>query len=254
MWLLLVSCLHSAPAPAVRATEIAAEADELWARRDEIGLLAAGEPLVRAQSTFIGGPGVAWRLTRWFVARGMAEDDDVAAMRLFADGRERAIACLDQSPNFSAWHAAGDWEAAARAVPPVRRACAAWGALAWMRWLELQGPAAASVDLPAIDALITAGSLAEGENIREIAAWADGLALALRPEWDGRDLAGARAQLERAVRGEPTSVVRRADLYALVLLPAGTPAEQAAALAQIQTMRAPYPEDVTVQARWAAPR
>src|SRR5262245_30431311 len=102
--LLALTCARHVPEPAVRARELAQEADQRWTRRAEIGLQAAGEPLIEAQKAFPGGPGVAWRLTRWYVALGLAATDPIEAKRRFASGREAAIACLDQSPVFASWH------------------------------------------------------------------------------------------------------------------------------------------------------
>jgi hypothetical protein len=253
MWILLLSCLRREPSTTGPAREISVEADRLWAQRDELGLEAVGAPLISAQAVYQGGPGIAWRLSRWYVARGLAEDDPAVAARWFADARESAVACLDQSPEFAAWHAAGDWEAAAKTIPVVRRPCAAWAAFAWVRWMEVHGPVAASLDFPAIDVLIAAGEQSEGPMLRDVAEWARALADALRPAWLGGDLQLARAELGAVVRSDPDSVARRVDQYRLVLARIGTAEERAAAFAAIAALTPRYPEDIRLQQRFTAP-
>lgn len=244
MWLLFLACPHRELDPVERATQIAEAAEDLWRRRDEIGLVAAGEPLVDAHARFPGAPAIAWKLTRVYVARGVAAEDPATAERLFASGREAAIACLDQGASFAAWHTAGDWSAAAATIPPVRRPCAAWGALAWVRWMEVHGAAASAIDLPAIDALIAAAAEADGDQVAEVAAWADGVLAALRPTWAGQDLDRARSQLAIAARGDPRSLLRAIDRYRWVLAPLGPPDERAAALDAIRAAEPRYPEEI----------
>jgi hypothetical protein len=247
VWLLL-ACMHRDPEASGEARAASAASDAAWSRRAQLGLAPAGEPLLAALEEHPGAPGAAWRLVRWTHARGLAAEDPDEAKRLFGEAREAAIACLDQSPGFAAWHAAGDWARAADAAPEGRQPCAAWGALAWTRWVELQGPAAASLDFDAIEALIAAGARTPGDNGQEVARWAAGRLAALRPPWAGQDLAAARRDLEATVAANPESVVRRIDLHTLALAEAERPASAAA----IRALRPRVPEEIAAQRRFVS--
>jgi hypothetical protein len=74
---------------------------------------------------------------------------------------------------------------------------------------------------------------------------------AVRPPWEGGDGPTAREALERAIELEPEALVRKVDLYLLVLEPAGDP-DAAALRHQIEAAPATTPEDRAAQERIAA--
>ncbi|MEZ4237616.1 MAG: hypothetical protein R3F59_16010 [Myxococcota bacterium] len=237
-WLLPTLALLGCPkriSPELQVAQLLLDADARWADRGELGLDAAGEPLLVAYGLAPQDPGVLWRVARWRIAEGELADTP-AASRDLAEARAVAAACLEAAPGFVARREANGWDAALEGLDPARAPCAAWAALAWARWAELQGTAAAALDLPAIDALIAAGA---GEPVAD---WAAGLTLATRPAWAGQDLAAAAARFDAAAAAEPDDTWILAD--ALRLAPNGS------SRARLQRATPQGPEEV--HARTAA--
>lgn len=226
-----------------------AAADAAWDDRLALGYDAAARPLLEAFAAAPDDPDVQWRLARWRLAEGLATDDPALARSSFAEARAVAVGCVERDPGFAARKARGGWVSALTGLEPERVPCAAWGALAWSRWLERHGPEAASLDLPAIDALVDAGHAADDPAVRGIADWAGGLVDAIRPEWAGRDLVAAKTQLQQAIGAEPTDLSRQVDLYLWITVPAGTDQERDALQKRILGLPVHSPEDERARIR-----
>lgn len=214
LWPWLLACPHRAPDPEAAVREAVAASDAAWEHRADAGLDPVGEPLLSVWPEHLGHPEVGWRLIRWRVALGTAATDPGVARAAFAEARTDLVVCLDGDALFAQRRAAGGWAAALAELPPDRRACAAWGALAWVRWSLELGPEAASLDLPTIDALVEAG------GAEPAAAVARGLSLGTRPVWAGQDPDQAAVLLRRASGADPGSVVLRVDLWRVTGEPA----------------------------------
>ncbi len=211
MWVavLALGCPKRAIDPSVAIAAAVDASDEAWAARTEGGLAAVGAPLLDAWTLHRGHPEVGWRVVRWRIAEGDAAADPVEARASWAEARAEMMNCLDGDGLFEQRRREAGWEAALRRLAPERRACAAWGALAWARWWESLGPEAAALDLPAIDALLAA--TAEG-RIEEASAWAAGIVTAHRPD-EGRDLDRAESLLRETLARDPASLRRQLDLW-----------------------------------------
>jgi hypothetical protein len=252
VWWLWLACAHREPDPAVRAQALLDQVDAAWERRGEIGYDQAARPLLRAYGLAPKLPGVVWRLARWRFAEGLAAEDPRSAKSSFAEARATAIGCLQDSPGFVAGLTEG-WSTALAAIPPERVPCAGWGAIAWARWYELQGPAAAAIDLDAIDSLAAVASASLDPEVHGLGAWAAGVVAATRPDWAGHDPGAARADLEEAVRADPDSLARQADLYRLVVAPTGSDEEVTALRERILARPPTNPEDQRARDLLTAP-
>lgn len=223
-------------------------ADAVWKDRGTLGLEAASAPLVTAWARDPRHPGVSWRLARLKVAEGLVAEDDDLARASYADARALAIGCLDQDLVFAEQRASTGWEVALEGLPVARSRCAAWAALAWSRWMEVTGGIGTSLDLDAIDALVTAAVASDDPETLSIGVWAQGVLAAVRPPWEGGSTAAAREALDRAIELEPDALVRQVDLYLLVLEPAGDP-EAPTLRDRIAAAPATTPEDRAAQQR-----
>jgi hypothetical protein len=210
--LLLLACLHRAPDPAVEIAAAIAAADRAWDDRARGGLAPVGEALLDAWTLHREDPELGWRVVRLRLAEGSAATDPTVSRATFAEARAEAVACLDADPLFAQQRRDAGWDAALSRLHGRRAGCAAWGALAWVRWMRALGADAASLDLPAVDALLaaTGEATAEAADARD---WASGLVLATRPAWAGQDRARAAALLARATERDPASILRRLDWY-----------------------------------------
>lgn len=217
-WWLLEGCAKRLPDPAVAIAAAAATSDRAWEDRATGGLDPVGAPLLEARNLYPGDPSLGWRLVRWRIAEGNAATEPTAARDAFAEGRTEMLTCLDGDPLFAQQRPGAGWGEALHQLSVVRRPCAAWGALAWVRWTTHLGPAATTLDLPAIDAIFTA--LDDDATVAEPLEWAQGLSLVLRPEWTGRDLPRGVQLLQRTAERDRESVLRRLDVYAATRDPA----------------------------------
>jgi hypothetical protein len=250
VWWVLLACPKRDPDPAVQARQLLARADQAWEQRGTIGLEEATEPLLGAYAVGPSLPGVAWRLARWHTAEGLAATDDEVAKGLFAEGRAAAVACLEASPGFDSRRAGSGWAAALADIEDPRRPCVAWAALAWSRWMALHGAEAAAVDLEAVDALVATGRDGAGPKVEPLLDQAEGILLAIRPAWAGRDPERAEALLREAVEQDPGSVVALVDLYRWVVGPFGSAEERAQLRARIEGTPPRTPEDEGALARF----
>ncbi|MCB9685675.1 MAG: hypothetical protein H6735_11595 [Alphaproteobacteria bacterium] len=240
MWItwLVLGCGHRAPDPAALLAAALARADAAWEERGTTGLDVAGAALLEAWRLSPDDPEVGWRLVRWRVAEGLATDDHRAARSAFGQAREQGVACLDADPLFRQQREARGWEAALEVLGPERAACASWLAMAWVRWAGALGPEASTLDLPTIDAILTATDPDD-----DVADWAGALLLGVRPRFAGGDAGRAERELRVAAQREPTSVVRWCDLYRWAVLPIGEPDAVDALAQRIRSLPADVPED-----------
>jgi len=249
-WLIVVVALFGCPKRGDQrdreVRQLLEEADKAWANRGELGLEEASLPLLSAWSVDPRHIGVSWRLARQKVAEGIVSEDPNATRTLYGDARSLAIGCLDNDVAFAQERASSGWEVALDKVPIARERCAAWGALAWARWMAVTGGAATALDLDAVQSLVDATSKTEDEQANDIGTWAGGVLAAVRPPWDGGNADEARKALEKAIERAPDDLVRRADLYVLVLEPTNSP-DAPAVRAEILAATAKTPEDAAVQ-------
>jgi hypothetical protein len=227
--LALTGCHHRQEKEADPLKPLLLAADHAWDARADNGMDAAESALLEAWPTAPKDPRVLWRLARLNVEKGLAEEATVDRIYDFAAARALAVGCLEDDEVFVQTRQSEGWPAAAAEVLPDRSQCAGWAALAWVRWLAEVGPEAAALDLPAIDALITAGRTGADPSAAD---WAGGLLAAIRPAWSGRDPATARAALSVEGRG-PGTQVREADLLERVAIPEGDAALQASLCAAL---------------------
>ncbi|MEQ1506553.1 MAG: hypothetical protein ABMB14_30270 [Myxococcota bacterium] len=250
-WWILAACPKREPDVADRVADLLRAADAAWDQRGSVGLDRAADPLLDAYNLSPTDPGVGWRLARWRFTEGLVAEDPAIARGAFAEARASGGACLDAAPGFANRRTAEGWTVALSELSPDRAVCAAWTALAWVRWTELVGPEAAALDLDAIDALVVAGGTSPEPGARGIADWARGISLAIRPAWSGRDPDGARAALEQAAKADPDAAVRKLDLLRLVVGPSGDADAAARLRAQIDDAGS-APEDVRAKQLAAA--
>jgi hypothetical protein len=250
-WWLLVGCPKRDVDPAVRRDELLKLADAAWERRADVGFEGASAPLLEAYGIAPTFPGVLWRIARLRTGEGMAAEDPDVARSAFAEARSTGAACLEGQSGFVEQRVAGGWAAALAAVTPDRTPCVAWTAFAWVRWMEIQGGAAASLDLESIDALIARVVETPDPDVQRVTVWAEGLLFAVRPTWAGRDYTAARERLERAIRLNRKELGPLVDLYGIALA-VGTPDAQAALSHRILSERATTPEDLRAIARLEA--
>ncbi len=249
----LAACKRSAPN--VAATEAGIqlrEAERQWERRGVDGLDPVEDTLEAAYALQPDSSEVLWQLARLKVVQGMLEPDARAALYSYAEARALALQCLDADPAFQQRRVELGWEPALDLLDADHMPCAAYAALAWARWMEVHGGAAGEIDLDTIDLLVKITSRLGAERERRVAVWAQALVMAIRPEWRGRDLEKARALLERAIRVEPTDLVRRADLLFLIGIPTDDHKLVADQIEQIKNSDSGNPEDVRAQERVAA--
>ncbi|MCA9493774.1 MAG: hypothetical protein KC621_27765 [Myxococcales bacterium] len=236
-WLVL-GCGHRAPDSAALLAAAIARADAAWDERGTTGLDVAGAALLEAWRLSPDDPEVGWRLVRWRVAEGLATDDPRAARSAWGQGREQGVACLDADPLFRQRREARGWEDALTVLPPEREACAAWLAMAWVRWAAALRPEASTLDLPTIDAILDATDPDD-----DVADWASALLIGVRPTFEGGDPARAAQRLRAVAQRDPRSVVRWCDLYRWAVLPIGEPEAVGALGQRIRSLRATVPED-----------
>ena len=183
------------------------------------------------------------------ITQGLVEPDRRASLYSFAEARALALRCLDAEPACLQRRVELGWEPALEILSPAQRPCAAYGALAWARWMEVHGGAAGEIDLDTIDLLVQAITNTGAERERRVAVWAQALMMAIRPDWHGRDLDRAQALLERAIRVEPEGLVRRADLLFLVAIPLDDLPLISTQIAHITGSASGLPEDVSARER-----
>lgn len=241
--LLLAGCPRRGPEGEARVQALVNAADAAWEDRGEIGLEAAGKPLLDAWSAAPDEPKIAWRLARWRLTEGMAAPDAGQARASYAQAREVALHCLEGDPLFVQRRASEGWVVALAGLSQERSRCAAWAAFSWTRWIELMGGGAAALDLETVDALIGSAEASTQGGALAVTRWAEGILAAVRPSWAGQDLGRAEAALREAIRESPGSVARRVDLYRLVVAPHGAPEEREALRSEILAMPASSPED-----------
>lgn len=250
MWLCLVFVLLGCPkagqGEALRFRNELDQIDARWALRGELGLEGAVEPLMALWSERPDHPEVSWRLVRLKVAEGLIAEEPTEALRHFAEGRALGMACLSEDEAFLRSWGRGAWDEAVGSLAPQRGICLGWTALAWVRWMQLQGAEAAALDLESIDALLDG---AVDPWLDGVPVWAGGLLLAIRPERSGRDLQAAHTALQRAIAHRPAELPRRLDWLLLVVEPLGDPEQIARARDAVLTREARSPEDHRAQSR-----
>ncbi|HHO54723.1 MAG TPA: hypothetical protein ENK18_28595 [Deltaproteobacteria bacterium] len=250
MWSFLIVALLGCPkagqSEALRFRNELQQIDARWTLRGELGLEGAVEPLRALWAERPDHPEVSWRLVRLKIAEGLTEDDPTDALRRFAEGRALGMACLTGDEGFLLRWRQGAFSDAVGSLEASRRICLGWTALAWVRWMQLQGPEAAALDLEAIDALL-GGAI--DPQLDGTAVWARGLLLAIRPVWAGRDLQAAHKLLQRAIAHRPAELPQRVDWLQLTVEPLGDPAQIASARDAVLTREARTPEDRRAQER-----
>jgi hypothetical protein len=238
LWLLwLLACPKRGPDVEEQVQALLVRSDEAFAQRGEVGLEASAAPLREAFGLDAEHPGVGWRLGRQQIAEGLASSDPVAARAFFAEARSSTVRCLEADPTFVSRRTGQGWAEALATVTSQREPCAAWLALAWVRWTIELGPAAAALDLEAIDALLQATGEYSERDLRSVVRWAEALTFATRPEWAGQDVERAAEAFEDAIELEPDAVVRRVDRYRYLSV------DREEERAQITAMPARTPED-----------
>ncbi len=211
-------------------------ADAAWEARGTEGLDPAFALLNDAAALRPAHPEVRWRSARLELALGLSEDDMPARRAALARAREAGLACAFASPNAQhAWRR-GDHAEAVRLIAKPDLVCQGWAALAWVRLVIDQGPAAAGVDRERLDALVN--------DAREEASvpqrWAQALALTLDHAPD--ELVIARDALLDLLREVDEPAWVRADLVLLVADPLGDAALRAGQVAAIGAARVESPE------------
>ena len=175
-------------------------AERAWAARGRDGFGPVEEALERAMLAGADPVEVYWRQARLRVAQGLAEEQERGAIRYFAGARDAGVRCLDTSLRFRERRLEFGWGDAAPLVEPRRSRCVGWAVLGWARWMDRVGPAAAAVDLDAIDALVKRGweLYADGYELDEL-EWAAGIMAIIRVD-GGADRATGRALLDKRLR------------------------------------------------------
>jgi hypothetical protein len=224
-------------------------AERQWDQRARNGLGPVEKTLEAVYGLEPDHSEVLWQLARLKIVQGLLESDRRAALYSFAEARALALHCLDAQPAFLQRRVELGWEPALELVSEEQLPCAAYGALAWARWLEVHGGAAGEIDLDTIDLLVRTATRGGAERERRVAVWAQALVMALRPDWRGQDLREARALLERAIRVAPEDLVRRADLVFLVAIPLDDDALTTQQIDWILASDAMNPEDQRAQER-----
>jgi len=250
--LLLLSSACKRTAPNAAATEAGMRlriAERQWEQRATNGLEPVEKTLEAVYGVQPDHPEVLWQLARLKITQGLVEPDRRASLYSFAEARALALRCLDAEPAFLQRRVELGWEPALEILSPAQRPCAAYGALAWARWMEVHGGAAGEIDLDTIDLLVQAITNTGAERERRVAVWAQALMMAIRPDWHGRDLDRAQALLERAIRVEPEGLVRRADLLFLVAIPLDDLPLISTQIAHITGSASGLPEDVSARER-----
>jgi hypothetical protein len=227
-------------------------AERQWDQRGKNGLKPVEKTLEAVYGVEPDHPEVLWQLARLKIVQGLLESDRRAALYSYAEARALALHCLDAQPAFLQRRVELGWEPALELVSAEHLPCAAYGALAWARWLEVHGGGAGEIDLDTIDLLVSATTRSGAERERRVAVWAQALVMALRPDWRGRDLPQARALLERAIRVAPEDLVRRADLVFLVAIPLEDDALTTLQIDRILASDSTNPEDQSARERVAA--
>lgn len=244
----LIACPRRGPESTVRLDALVDAADAAWEQRGEVGLEAAARPLLDAWMVAPDDPKIAWRMARWRLAEGLVATDPDAARASYAQAREVAVGCLEDDALFVQRRAGDGWEPALAELAAPRQPCAAWAALAWARWMTTLDPAATALDLDTVSALARTGAQSPRPQFKGVARWAEGISLAVRPTWAGRDLQAAAVAFGEAIEAAPDSVARRVDLY-LHVVSVNDPAEAEALRSAILAMPARVPEDEAARAR-----
>jgi hypothetical protein len=197
--------------------------------------------LDRAASIRADSPQLMWQQVRLLVGRGLAAETDRAALRAFAEARTQGLRCLDGNPAFRARRVSMGFSAALVVLGDERRACEAWTAHAWTRWMDTLGGEAAAVDLDTLDDIMADLERHPYRFDPDLNRWTAGMLAAVRPAREGQDLALARRELRRVIESRPDDLVVHADL----LLMAGRedPAWIARELAELRAREPKWPED-----------
>ena len=173
--LLLLSSACKRTAPNAAATEAGMRlriAERQWEQRATNGLEPVEKTLEAVYGVQPDHPEVLWQLARLKITQGLVEPDRRASLYSFAEARALALRCLDAEPAFLQRRVELGWEPALEILSPAQRPCAAYGALAWARWMEVHGGAAGEIDLDTIDLLVQAITNTGAERERRVAVWA----------------------------------------------------------------------------------
>lgn len=188
-----------------------AEADAAWDRRGTNGLEPVTVALQRAYSLRPESPEVAWRLARLGIAKGLTLEEEADRVAAFGEARAQAWSCVMGDPHVRALEIEVGLDEALQAVPEERYACLVWAGHAWTRWLVEFGAAGAALDLADLDRVTV---YARGlPSDPWLADWSSALVLAARPEWEGRDVQAAQAELRRVSNRERERLEPLVDLY-----------------------------------------
>ncbi|MCB9758727.1 MAG: hypothetical protein H6739_02720 [Alphaproteobacteria bacterium] len=195
-------------------------ADALFDARaeSEERLLAAIEAYREVLAMATDDPRVLWRIARAYTALGYGYPSE-ASPQHFDLAREYGLRCLARNTGYaSRLDAAGGRinERAVRRLGVPERACLEQTLVAWLRWVEVRGPAAA-LDLQATELLARQARELDPGRERWIPGWSIGMVEALRPGRMSRDLEVMEQGFADAIAAEPGLAIPTADRARLVL-------------------------------------
>ena len=202
---------------AVEVSEWTEALDAIWEQRSTDGLAPAATVLEDMSSEARAHPDVRWRVMRDTLAKASIAEPTISKIALYATAREEGLACLDGAPSFAKRRAEWGWDEALNHIPPRRRLCASWLALAWVRWADAFGEEAAAVDLRRIDGILMALDGDTGRAVSFNRDWARAIRLSLPEVASPTERTEGKerfASLIRASSGE-RKLRLRSDFYGL---------------------------------------
>ncbi len=201
-------------------------ADAAWAQRLDEGYQPARELLREAHGLGARDPRALWRLARLEVEQGMAAEGRDQARSAYGLARSVGMECLETDPVFAQRRVEVGWEGALEALDPSLATCQLWTTVAWVRWAELMGGEAASLDLPVVHLFVSRAAgpwepapTAWTVQSAHLVPWSEGVLAATRPRAEGQDLELARARLLDAAATGAGELMVHADLLRLVAWP-----------------------------------
>ncbi|MCB9664172.1 MAG: hypothetical protein H6732_08660 [Alphaproteobacteria bacterium] len=224
VWLvgLLTGCPKNVISPDDEALAAALEAaDRAWAARGTAGLDPVGAALDTVPASRAEVPEVLWRRARWHVARGHTQDEDAEARREHERGRDVAMRCVLVAPGLTGALRGGTLPAALPALEVSRLPCAAWAGVAWVRADQRFDPETGTLDVPAVEALLSAGRRAPPPS-GPAAAYGDVLWAAAHPVDPGAGEQALEALASAAAEPTDDAWVRWEDLVRVMPRPKGT--------------------------------
>lgn len=189
------------------------EADVAWAQRAEGGLGPVLQHLTEAYGQEPRNPDVLWRLERLYLAVGLSAGSREEALDAYATARGHGFTCLGTAASIQRE------EEDVPSIPnQAASPCAGWTALAWARWWQLFGPAAAALDTERILDLADSADEAGGDTA--LTSWTRGIVAARRTDGNS-DLAESAKWLDEAIAENPDEAWQYVDRILLVAVPQG---------------------------------